>query len=123
MSKAVKHQATRYYLNGKDVAKAIFRYINQCNFPESDISRTNASNIKAETMEYNINEIIDELKQGMHRCEDLTMRLIKARSNNDKEAEMKTLLDMSSQIVSNEQTFTLPIAYLKDSNENANINE
>ena len=123
MSKASKHQATRYYLNGKDVAKAIFRYINQYNFPKSDISRTNTSNIKAETMEYNINEIIDELKQGMHRCEDLTMRLIKARSNNDKEAEMKTLLDMSSQIVSNEQTFSFLIAYLKELNKNGNINE
>ena len=123
MSKAVKHQATRYYLNGKDVVKAIFRYINQYNFPKSDISRTNASNIKAETMEYNINEIIDELKQGMHRCEDLTMRLIKARSNNDKEAEMKTLLDISSQIVSNEQTFSFLIAYLKKLNENENIND
>ena len=74
-------------------------------------------------MEYNINEIIDELKQGMHRCEDLTMRLIKARSNNDKEAEMKTLLDMSSQIVSNEQTFSFLIAYLKKLNENENIND
>ena len=123
MSKAAKHQATRYYLNGKDVVKVIFRYINQYNFPKSDISRTNASNIKAETMEYNINEIIDELKQEMHRCEDLTMRLIKARSNNDKEAEMKTLLDMSSQIVSNEQTFSFLIAYLKELNENGNINE
>ena len=74
-------------------------------------------------MEYNINEIIDELKQGMHRCEDLTMRLVKARSNNDKEAEMKTLLDISSQIVSNEQTFSFLIAYLKELNKNGNINE
>ena len=123
MSKTTKPQTTRYYLNGKDVFREISRHFNQCNFPESDISRTNASNIKAETMEYNINEIIDELKQGMHRCEDLTMRLIKARSNNDKEAEMKTLLDMSSQIVSNEQTFSFLIAYLKELNENGNINE
>ena len=110
MSKAVKHQATRYYLNGKDVVKAIFRYINQCNFPESDISRINVSNIKAITMEYKINVIIAELKQEMLRCEDLTMRLVKARVNKDKEAEMKTLLDMSSQIVSNEQTFSFLIA-------------
>ena len=120
MSKTTKHQATRYYINGKDVVKTIFRYFNQCNFPKSDISRTNASNIKAETMEYNINEIIDELKQEMLRCEDLTMRLVKARSNNDKEAEMKALLDMSSQIVSNEQTFSFLIAYLKKLNENIN---
>ena len=123
MSKTTKPQTTRYYLNGKDVVKAIFRYFNQCNFPKSDISRTNASNIKAETMEYNINEIVDELKQVMYRCEDLTMRLVKARSNNDKEAEMKTLLDISSQIVSNEQTFSFLIAYLKKLNENRNINE
>ena len=118
MSKATKHQATHYYFNGKDVVKTIFRYFNQCNFPKSDISRTNASNIKVETMEYNINVILDELKQEMFRCEDLTMRLVKARSNNDKETEMKTLLDMSSQIISNEQTFSFLIAHLKKLNDN-----
>lgn len=123
MSKTTKPQTTHYYFNGKDVVKAIFRYFNQCNSPKSDISRTNASNVKAETMKYNINEIIDELKQGMHQCEDLTMRLVKARSNNDKEAEKKTLLDISSQIVSNEQTFSFLIAYLKELNESGNINE
>ena len=123
MNKTTKPQTTRYYLNGKDIAGELFRHLNQCNFPKSDISRTNASNIKAETMEYNINVIIDELKQGMHRCEDLTMRLIKARSNNDKEAEMKTLLDMSSQILSNEQTFSFLIAFLKELNENEIIND
>lgn len=123
MSKTTKHQATHYYFNGKDVVKTIFRYFNQLNFPKSDISRTNTSNIKAETMKYNINEIIDELKQEMLRCEDLIMRLVKARGNNDKEAEMRTLLDMSSQIVSNEQTFSFLIAYLKKLNENENINE
>ncbi len=123
MSKTTKPQTSRYYLNGKDVAREIFRHLNQCNFPKSDISRTNASNKKAETMEYNINVILDELKQEMLRCEDLTMRLVKARSNNDKEAEMKTLLDMSSQIVSNEQTFSFLIAYLKELNKNGNINE
>ena len=73
--------------------------------------------------DYTTEELIDELKQEMLRCEDLTMRLIKARSNNDKEAEMKTLLDMSSQIVSNEQTFSFLIAYLKELNKNGNINE
>ena len=123
MSKTTKPQTTRYYLKGKDIAGELFRHLNQCNFPKSDISRTNASNIKAETMEYNINVIIDELKQEMLRCEDLTMRLVKARSNNDKEAEMKTLLDMSSQIVSNEQTFSFLIAYLKKLNENESIND
>lgn len=65
MSKTAKPQTTRYYFNGKDVVETIFRHLNQCNFPKSDISRTNASNIKAETMEYNINVIIDELKQKM----------------------------------------------------------
>ena len=120
MSKTTKPQTTRYYLNGKDVAGEIFRHLNQCDFPKSDISRTNASNIKVETMKYNINEIIDELKQEMFQCEDLTMRLVKARSNNDKETEMKTLLDMSSQIVSNEQTFSFLIAHLKKLNENIN---
>ena len=74
-------------------------------------------------MEYNIYVILDELKQEMLRCEDLTMRLVKARLNNDKEAEMKTMLDMSSQIVSNEQMFSFLIAYLKELNENGNINE
>ena len=74
-------------------------------------------------MEYNIYIILDELKQEMHRCEDLTMRLVKARLNNDKEAEMKTLLDMSGQIVSNEQMFSFLISYLKELNENGNINE
>lgn len=74
-------------------------------------------------MEYNIYVILDELKQEMLRCEDLTMRLVKARLNNDKEAEMKTLLDMSSQIVSNEQMFSFLIVYLKELNENGNINE
>ena len=74
-------------------------------------------------MEYNIYVILDELKQKMLRCEDLTMRLVKARLNNDKEAEMKTLLDMSDQIVSNEQMFSFLISYLKELNENGNINE
>ena len=74
-------------------------------------------------MEYNIYIILDELKQEMLRCEDLTMRLVKARLNNDKEAEMKTLLDMSVQIVSNEQMFSFLISYLKELNENGNINE
>ena len=72
------------------------------------------------TLQNDTKELIDELKQEMLRCEDLIMRLIKARSNNDKEAEMKTLLDMSSQIVSNEQTFSFLIAYLKKLNENTN---
>ena len=75
------------------------------------------------TMQDNTKEVIDELKQEMLRCEDLTMRLVKARINKDKEAEMKTLLDMSSQIVSNEQTFSFLIAYLKKLNENENIND
>ena len=83
----------------------------------------NGLGIKAEIMEYNIYVILDELKQEMLRCEDLTMRLVKARLNNDKEAEMKTLLDMSDQIVSNEQTFSFLISYLKELNENGNINE
>ena len=73
-------------------------------------------------MEYNIYIILDELKQEMLRCEDLTMRLVKARLNNDKEAEMKTLLDMSDQIVSNEQMFSFLISYLKELNENGSIN-
>ena len=73
--------------------------------------------------DYTTEGLISELKQEMLRCEDLTMRLIKARSNNDKEAEKKTLLDISSQIVSNEQTFSFLIAYLKELNENGNINE
>ena len=67
---------------------------------------------------YTAEELRAELKQEMLRCEALTMRLVKARSNNDKEAEMKALLDMSSQIVSNEQTFSFLIAYLKKLNEN-----
>ena len=70
--------------------------------------------------DYTTEALRAELKQEMFRCEDLTMRLVKARSNNDKEAEMKTLLDMSSQIVSNEQTFSFLIAYLKKLNENIN---
>ena len=68
--------------------------------------------------DYTTEELRAELKQEMLRCEDLTMRLVKARGNNDKGAEMKTLLDMSSQIVSNEQTFSFLIAYLKKLNEN-----
>ena len=74
-------------------------------------------------MEYNIYIILDELKQEMLRCENLTMCLVKARLNNDKEAEMKTLLDMSGQIVSNEQMFSFLISYLKELNENGNTNE
>lgn len=73
--------------------------------------------------DYTTEELIDELKQEMLRCGDLTMRLVKARCNEDKEAEMKTLLDMSSQIVFNEQTFSFLIAYLKELNKNGNINE
>ena len=63
MSKTTKPQTTRYYLNGKDVAGELFRYLNQCNFPKSDISRTNVSNIKAETMEYKnmINNMIERI--------------------------------------------------------------
>ena len=72
-------------------------------------------------MEYNIYVILDNLKQEMLRCEDLTMSLVKARLNNDKEAELKALLDMSSQIVSNEQMFSFLIAYLKELNENGSI--
>ena len=79
------------------------------------------SNIKVETMEYNIYVILDKLKQEMLRCEDLTMSLVKARLNNDKEAELKALLDMSSQIVSNEQMFSFLISYLKELNENGSI--
>lgn len=75
------------------------------------------------TLQDNTKELIAELKQEMLRCGDLIMRLVKARGNNDKEAEMRTLLDMSSQIVSNEQTFSFLIAYLKKLNENGNINE
>ena len=73
-------------------------------------------------MEYNIYVILDELKQEMLRCEDLTMSLVNSRLNNDKEAEMKTLLDMSDQIVSNEQMFSFLISYLKELNENGSIN-
>ena len=72
-------------------------------------------------MEYNIYVILDKLKQEMIQCEDLTMSLVNARLNNNKEAEMKALLDMSSQIVSNEQMFSFLIAYLKELNENGNI--
>ena len=72
-------------------------------------------------MEYNIYVILDNLKQEMLRCEDLTMSLVKARLNNDKEAELKALLDMSSQIVSNEQMFSFLIDYLKVLNKNGSI--
>ena len=72
-------------------------------------------------MEYNIYVILDKLKQEMIQCEDLTMSLVSARLNNDKEAEMKALLDMSSQIVSNEQMFSFLISYLKELNENGSI--
>ena len=72
-------------------------------------------------MEYNIYVILDKLKQEMIQCEDLTMSLVNARLNNDKEAEMKALLDMSSQILSNEQMFSFLIAYLKELNENGSI--
>ena len=74
-------------------------------------------------MEYSIYIILDKLKQEMIQCEDLTMSLVNSRLNNDKEAEMKVLLDMSSQIVSNEQMFSFLISYLKELNENGNINE
>ena len=70
--------------------------------------------------DYTTEELRAELKQEMLRCEDLTMSLVKARCNNDRDAEMKTLLDMSSQIVSNEQTFSFLIAYLEKLNENIN---
>ena len=72
-------------------------------------------------MEYNIYVILDNLKQEMLRCEDLTMSLVKARLNNDKEAELKALLDMSSQILSNEQMFSFLIDYLKELNKNGSI--
>ena len=65
-------------------------------------------------MDYNIDEIIAGLKQSERECDDLTMRLIKARINHDKDAEMKTLLAMSNQIVDNEQTFSFLIGFLEE---------
>lgn len=70
--------------------------------------------------DYTTEELRAELEQEMLRCEELTMRLVKARCNEDKEAEMKALLDMSSQILSNEQTFSFLIAFLRKLNENIN---
>lgn len=74
-------------------------------------------------MDYNIDEIIAELKKSVRECDDLTMRLIKARGNHDKEAEMKTLLAMSSQVLSDEQNISFLIGFLKELKSKLIINE
>lgn len=64
--------------------------------------------------EYSINKILDELKGQLRACDDLALRIVKARLDHDKKSEMETWIDMESQIVSDTQTFSFLIDYLYD---------
>lgn len=64
--------------------------------------------------EYSIDQILDELKEQRKRCNDLALRIVKARLDHDKEAEMKTWIDMEAEIVRNTQEFSFLIDYLSD---------
>lgn len=64
--------------------------------------------------EYKIDQIIDELKEQQRCCDDLSLRIVKARLDHDKKAEMETWIDMESQIVSDTQTFSFLIDYIYD---------
>lgn len=64
--------------------------------------------------EYKIDQIIDELKKQEKYCANLSMRIVKSRLDQDKQAALKTLLDMESQIVADTQTFSFLIDYLYD---------
>lgn len=64
--------------------------------------------------EYKIDQIIDELKEQERACDDLSMRIVKARLDHDKKAEMETWIDMESQIVADTQMYSFLIAYLYD---------
>lgn len=64
--------------------------------------------------EYSIDQILDELKEQRKRCNDLALRIVKSRLDQDKQTALKTLLDMEWQIVSDTQTFSFLIDYLSD---------
>lgn len=64
--------------------------------------------------EYKIDQIIDELKEQERACDDLSLRIVKARLDHDKKAEMETWIDMESQIVVDTQMYSFLIAYLSD---------
>ena len=61
-----------------------------------------------------IDKILDELKEQERACSDLSLRIIKARLDHDKKAEMETWIDMESQIVRNTQIFSFLTNYLYD---------
>ena len=61
-----------------------------------------------------IDKILDELKGQLRACDDLALRIVKARLDHDKKSEMETWIDMESQIVSDTQTFSFLIDYLYD---------
>ena len=62
--------------------------------------------------EYKIDQIIDELKEQESACDDLSLRIVKARLDHDKKAEMETWIDMESQIVADTQMYGFLIDYL-----------
>lgn len=64
--------------------------------------------------EYSIDQIIDELKEQERACDDLSLRIVKARLDHDKKAEMETWIYMESQIVADTQMYSFLIAYLSD---------
>ena len=64
--------------------------------------------------EYSIDKTLDELKGQLRACDDLALRIVKARLDHDKKSEMETWIDMESQIVSDTQTFSFLIDYLYD---------
>ena len=63
---------------------------------------------------YSIDQIIDELKKQEKYCANLSMRIVKSRLDQDKQAALKTLLEMSSQIVADTQMYGFLIDYLYD---------
>ena len=64
--------------------------------------------------EYKIDQIIDALKEQQRACDDLSLRIVKARLDHDKKAEFETWIDMESQIVADTQMYSFLIDYLCD---------
>ena len=64
--------------------------------------------------EYSIDRILDELKEQERFCDDLSLRIVKARLDHDKKAEKETWIDMEAQIARNTHEFSFLIYYLSD---------
>ena len=64
--------------------------------------------------EYSIDRILDELKEQEKFCDDLSLRIVKARLDHNKEAELEAWIDMEAQIVADTQMYSFLIDYLYD---------